>query len=144
MAGKPNKTQPTAVSVDDFLAGLSPEARRADALALKEMMARLSGEPARMWGPSIVGFGVRKYRYESGREGEILKVGFSPRKPATVLYVAAKAENNPEGAALGKVTTGKGCIYVRSLADIDLERLSGCSPTRWRVMAGTNLWAATT
>ena len=123
MAGKPNKTQPTTLSVDDFLAGVKPEAQRADALALREMMARLTGEPARMWGPSIVGFGVRRYRYQSGREGEILKVGFSPRKPATVLYVSADAENNPAVAALGKVKTGKGCIYVRSLADIDLERL---------------------
>lgn len=123
MANKPNKTRPTAVSVDEFLAGLTPESRRADALALCEMMARLSGEPARMWGPSIVGFGVRKYRYESGREGEILKVGFSPRKPATVLYVASQAENNPEVAALGTVRTGKACIYVRSLADIDMGRL---------------------
>ena len=123
MLGKPNKTRPTAVSVDDFLAEVRPESRRADALALYEMMARLSGEPARMWGPSIVGFGVREYPYESGRAGEILKVGFSPRKPATVLYVAAQAESNPAVAALGKVKTGKGCIYIRSLADINLERL---------------------
>jgi len=123
MAGKPNKTQPTVVSVDDFLAGVTPETRREDALALRDMMARLSGEPARMWGPSIVGFGVRKYRYESGREGEILKIGFSPRKPATVLYVADQAENNPAVATLGKVKTGKGCVYVGSLADIDLQGL---------------------
>jgi hypothetical protein len=123
MAAKPNKTRPTAVSVDDFLAGVTPESRRADALALHEMMARLSGEPAQMWGPSIVGFGLRRYRYESGREGEILKVGFSPRKSAMVLYVVGEAENNPAVAALGKVTTGKGCIYVKTLADIDLARL---------------------
>jgi hypothetical protein len=123
MAAKPNKTRPTAVSVDDFLAGVTPESRRADALALHEMMARLSGEPAQMWGPSIVGFGLRRYRYESGREGEILKVGFSPRKSAMVLYAVGEAENNPAAAALGKVTTGKGCIYVKTLADIDLARL---------------------
>src|SRR6516165_3047133 len=110
MSGKPNKTQPTAVSVDAFLAGVSPESRRADALALCEMMSRLSGEPPRMWGPSIVGFGVRHYRYESGREGEILRIGFSPRKPAIVLYGLGQAENNPAVAALGEVTTGKGCI----------------------------------
>ena len=123
MPGKPNKTRPTAVSFDEFLANVTPESRRADALALYEIMTRLSGEPARMRGPSIVGFGVRKYRYETGRVGEILKVGFSPRKPAAVLYVAAQAESNPAVAALGKVKTGKGCIYVRSLADINLERL---------------------
>ncbi|HEY1447129.1 MAG TPA: DUF1801 domain-containing protein [Caulobacteraceae bacterium] len=123
MVGKPNKTQPSAVSVDDFLAGVTPDSRRADALALVEIMSRLSGEPARMWGPSIVGFGVRHYRYESGREGEILKVGFAPRKPATVLYGVGGPENEPAVAALGKVTTGKGCVYVKNLGDIDLGRL---------------------
>jgi hypothetical protein len=122
MAGKPNKTQQTAVSVDEFVAGITPDGRRADALTLIEIMARLSGEPARMWGPSIVGFGVRHYRYESGREGEILKIGFSPRKPATVLYGLGQAENDLV-AALGKVTTGKGCVYVKNLAEIDLGRL---------------------
>jgi hypothetical protein len=124
MAAKPNKTQETAASVDDFLAGVAPEARRADALALAELMARVTGEPARMWGPSIVGFGVKRYRYDSGREGEICKVGFSPRKNAFALYcVAGSAENNPMVAALGKVTTGKGCVYLKSLADIDRARL---------------------
>jgi hypothetical protein len=123
MAAKANKTQPTALSVDEFLAHVTPEDRRADAMALCEMMTRLSGEPARMWGPSIVGFGVRHYRYESGREGEILRIGFSPRKPAIVLYGVGQAENNPAVAALGKVTTGKGCIYVKRLADIDLASL---------------------
>jgi hypothetical protein len=124
MAAKPNKTQATAASVEAFLAGVTPEARRADAIALCELMARVSGEPPRMWGPSIVGFGVRRYRYDSGREGEICKVGFSPRKGAFALYcVAGSAENNPKVAALGKVTTGKGCVYVKSLAELDLARL---------------------
>ena len=118
MASKPNKTQPTAVPVEAFLAAVTPDGRRADAHALCEMMARLSGEPARMWGPSIVGFGVRRYRYDSGREGETLKVGFSPRKPAMVLYGLGAAEGDPLVARLGKITTGKGCIYVKRLADI--------------------------
>jgi hypothetical protein len=124
VANKPNKTQPTAVPVEAFLAGVSPEARREDAAVLCEMMARLTGEPARMWGPSIVGFGVRRYRYESGREGEILEVGFSPRKPALVLYVVGgPAEGDPLVARLGKFTHGKACIYVKRLADIDLAVL---------------------
>lgn len=123
MAGKPNKTQATAAPVESFLASLTPEGRRADAMALSDLMARVCGEPARMWGPSIVGFGVRRYRYESGREGEICKVGFSPRKQAIALYVVGTAEDNPMVAALGKVTTGKSCVYVKSLADIDLGRL---------------------
>ena len=120
MASKPNKTQPTEVSVETFLAGVTPDNRREDAVAIRDLMGRLSGEPARMWGPSIVGFGVRRYRYDSGREGEILKVGFSPRKPALVLYVTGEAEDDPLVARLGKITTGKSCIYVKRLADIDL------------------------
>jgi hypothetical protein len=124
MANKPNKTQATQVPVETFLAGVSSDGRREDAFALCEMMGRLSGEPARMWGPSIVGFGVRRYRYESGREGEILKVGFSPRKPALVLHVAGGlAEGDPLVARLGKFTHGKACIYVKRLADIDLSVL---------------------
>jgi hypothetical protein len=118
MPAKPNKTQVTPVPVADFLAAVEPEGRRADALALCAMMERLSGEPPRMWGPSIVGFGVRRYRYDSGREGEILKVGFSPRKAATALYVGGKAQADLV-ARLGKITTGKSCIYVKRLADID-------------------------
>jgi hypothetical protein len=120
MASKPNKTRPSAVSVETFLAGVTPDGRRQDAIAVCELMTRLSGEPARMWGPSIVGFGVRRYRTDAGREGEILKVGFSPRKPALVLYVVGEAEDDPLVARLGKITTGKSCIYVKRLADIDL------------------------
>jgi len=124
MVAKPNKTAATTDSVDAFLATVTPQARSADAVALSELMARVSGEPARMWGPGIVGFGVRRYRYDSGREGEICKVGFSPRKGVFALYcVAGSAENNPKVAALGKVTAGKSCVYVKSLADIDPARL---------------------
>ena len=123
MAGKPNKTQETAESVQAFLDGVTPEARRADVLALSALMERISGQPPRMWGPAIVGFGVRRYLYDSGRDGEILQIGFSPRKQAIALYVAGEAQGDPLVASLGKITTGKSCIYVKSLADIDLERL---------------------
>ena len=123
MAGKPNKTQETTASVDAFLAALTPEARRADCEALRVLMTRLSGEPARMWGPSIIGFGVRHYRYDSGREGDILRIGFSPRKAAISLYVTGEAEGDPMVAALGKITHGKSCINVKRLADIDMAAL---------------------
>ena len=123
MANKANKTQPTPVPVEAFLAGVTPDARREDALALSTLMARLSGEPARMWGSAIVGFGVRRYRYDSGREGEILKIGFSPRKAALALYIVASAQDDPLVARLGKFTTGKSCIHVKRLADIDLAVL---------------------
>lgn len=123
MPSKPNQTQATDASVEAFLSRIAPAARQADARALAAMMAQVSGEPARMWGPSIIGFGMRRYRYESGREGEICRIGFSPRKTAFVLYGTGQAEGNPKVAALGKVTTGKGCVYVKKLADIDLSRL---------------------
>jgi hypothetical protein len=123
MTSKPNKTQPTEASVEAFLAAIEPDGRRADAAALAALMAQVSGEPARMWGPSVIGFGVRRYRHESGHKGEICQVGFSPRKGAFALYLTGQAENNPKVAALGKVTTGKGCVYVKKLADIDLSRL---------------------
>ena len=120
MPAKPNKTQPTTDPVEAFLHSAP---RPQDALTLSEIMSRVSGEPPRMWGPSIVGFGSRHYRYESGREGDTLKIGFSPRKPALVLYGLALPENQADVQALGKLTTGKGCVYIKSLADVDLARL---------------------
>jgi hypothetical protein len=132
MVGKPNKTQATEASVEAFVDKVEPEGRRADAQALLTLMGRITGQPARMWGPSIIGFGVRRYRYESGREGEICKIGFSPRKPATVLYLAGQAADDPAVAALGKVTTGKGCIYVKSLRDVDPARLETIIEQAWR------------
>jgi hypothetical protein len=123
MVSKPNKTQATDASVEGFIDKIEPEARRKDARVLAALMARVSGEPARMWGPSIIGFGVRKCRYASGREGEICRIGFSPRKAAFVLYLTGQADGDPRVAALGKVTTGKGCIYLKKLDDIDPGRL---------------------
>ncbi len=127
MAGKPNKTHPTSVAVDKFLAKVTPAARRDDAKALVALLNRLSGEPAVMWGPSIVGFGSCHYRYDSGREGDMPRVGFSPRKTALVLYVNAVFPGRDELVAkLGKVKTGASCIYLKQLADADskvLEKL---------------------
>ena len=121
MAGQSseNKTKPTAVIVADFLAGVEPEARRADAQALCEIMGRVSGEPATMWGPTIIGFGRRHYRYESGREGETPAAGFASRKPALALYLSLGARREDFLARLGKHTTGKGCIYIKRLSDVD-------------------------
>jgi len=123
MAGKPNKTQETNASVDAFLAAQTPDDRRADCETLCALMARVSGEPARMWGPGIIGFGLRHYRYDSGREGDILRIGFSPRKAAISLYVTGEADGDPMVAALGKITHGKSCINVKRLTDIDLAAL---------------------
>ena len=115
-----NKTQPTTVSVAAFLDTVVDPVRRADAKALVKLMQRATGEKPKLWGPSIVGFGSYHYAYESGREGDSPIIGFSPRKAATVLYGATGC---PDAAALlarlGKHTTGKGCLYLKKLADVD-------------------------
>jgi hypothetical protein len=113
-----NKTKATAASVDDFLAAIPDPKRRADGQALRAMMERVSGEEARMWGPSIVGFGSYHYKYESGREGEWCRIGCSPRATGLVLYGGFL--RSPEMLArLGKHKTGKGCLYLKRLADVD-------------------------
>ena len=119
-----NKTKPTAVSVEAFLEGVTPDARREDGRALCALMQRVSGYPPTMWGPTIVGFGQYRYRTDAGREGDILRVGFSPRKPATVLYIHAGSPRHDElMPRLGKHSTGKSCIYVKRLSDLDLAVL---------------------
>jgi hypothetical protein len=116
-----NKTQATVTRVEDFITGIADENQRADARSLIAMMTRLSGEPATMWGPSIIGFGRYRYRYDSGREGEMCRIGFSPRKGQTVLYLIDGFEGHAElMAKLGKHKTGKSCLYVNRLSDIDL------------------------
>jgi hypothetical protein len=115
-----NKTRQTEVSVSGFIAGLKDEARRADARAIANLMGAASGEEARMWGPSIIGFGVHHYVYESGREGDTPMIGFSPRSAAHVLYGVAGFDGAEALLAkLGKHTRGKGCVYVKKLADVD-------------------------
>ena len=122
-----NKTKATDVSVDSFLAKVEPGQRREDGRALRDMMERITGEAAKMWGPSIIGFGTLHYRYESGREGDICRIGFSPRKPQLVFYLAASLPGRDALLAqLGKHSTGKGCVYIKTLADVNqavLERL---------------------
>ena len=118
-----NKTKPTKLSVAEFVDGITDETRRADAKALVKLMQSASGEKPKMWGPSIIGFGSHHYRYESGREGDMPLVGFSPRKAATVLYVAGLSDSAALLAKLGKHTTGKGCLYIKKLADVDQQVL---------------------
>lgn len=120
MAKSENKTKATEVSVDAFIAAVADPNQRADAEKICALMERLSGEPATMWGPSIIGFGSYHYRYESGREGEMCRIGFSPRKGQTVLYLIDGFEGHAElMAKLGKHKTGKSCLYVKRLSDID-------------------------
>jgi Domain of unknown function (DU1801) len=118
------KTKTTAVSVDAFIEAVDNPVRRADAKAVREMMERISGLPAQMWGPSIIGFGSYHYRYESGHEGEACRLGFSPRSAELVLYVLnGSPEQEAQLARLGKHKTGKACLYIKKLADVDMPVL---------------------
>jgi hypothetical protein len=120
-----NKTKPTEVSVADYIAAIPEAPRRADAQALLNLMQAATGEEPRLWGPSIIGFGSYHYRYETGREGDTLIVGFSPRKPATVLYgLRAAPDVDSLLDKLGKHTSGKGCVYIKKLADVDQKVLA--------------------
>ena len=115
------KTKPTEVSVADFIAAVENPTRRADAETLCALFEEISGEPAKMWGPSIVGFGKYHYRYASGHEGDAPRLGFSPRKAQTVLYVMSGAEGQDDMIArLGKVKSSVACLYVNRLDQIDL------------------------
>jgi hypothetical protein len=119
-----NKTKPTTVSVPAFLDACADEARRADAKALARLMQKVTGDQPSMWGPSIVGFGSYHFAYESGRQGDMPIVGFSPRKAANVLYGAIGFDGAEVVLAkLGKHTTGKGCLYIKKLADVDVKVL---------------------
>ncbi len=119
-----NKTKPTTISVPAFLDACADEVRRADAKALAKLMQKVTGNKPSMWGPSIVGFGSHHYIYESGREGDMPIVGFSPRKAANVLYgTIGFAGADALLAKLGKYTTGKGCLYIKKLADVDVKVL---------------------
>jgi hypothetical protein len=114
-----NKTKPTKVSVAGFIDALD-KTRQADAKALVGMMKAASREEPKMWGPSIIGFGSYHYRYESGREGDMPLIAFSPRKAATVLYgLTGSDDRKALLPKLGKHTTGKGCLYIKKLADVD-------------------------
>ncbi|HEY1218748.1 MAG: DUF1801 domain-containing protein [Bryobacteraceae bacterium] len=118
------KTKPTKLSAAAFIDALTDETRRADAKALVKLMQSATGEKPKMWGPSIIGFGSHHYTYESGREGDMPMAGFSPRKAATVLYgLMGSGESAALLAKLGKHTTGKGCLYIKKLADVDREVL---------------------
>ena len=116
-----NKTQKNQLNVEDFINTVEHEGKRKDAFEILEMMKTITKEQPRMWGTSIVGFGDVHYKYASGREGDWFKVGFSPRKANISLYLMgcdiSKANKMLE--KLGKHKTGKGCLYVNKLTDID-------------------------
>src|SRR5207253_1072874 len=110
-----NKIKPTKLSVAAFIDAITDPSRRSDAKVLVKLMQNAAGEKPKMWGPSIIGFGSHHYTYDSGREGDMPVVAFSPRKAATVLYGLSSSEALM--ARLGKHTRGKGCLYIKKLAD---------------------------
>lgn len=119
-----NKTKESDASVDAFLDAVENDERRGDCKTLLNLMAEVTGSEPRMWGTSLVGFGRYHYRYASGREGDWFITGFSPRKKALTLYIMPGFDGYDElMGRLGKHTSGKACIYVRRLDDIDLAVL---------------------
>ncbi|MXX03821.1 MAG: DUF1801 domain-containing protein [Gemmatimonadetes bacterium] len=118
------KTRPTDASVEAFIDAVDHPRRREDARTLLELMQRVTGEEPVMWGPSIVGYGSYHYRYASGQEADWPVVGFSPRKQNLSIYIMTGFEESDELLSrLGKHKTGKSCLYVNKLADVDLEVL---------------------
>lgn len=135
------KTVPTGADVEAFIAAVEPAAKQADARVLLELFEKVTGEPARMWGPSIIGFGQYHYKYESGREGDSMRSGFSPRKAKHSLYFMGRYIDEETGRKvdallekMGKHTTGASCVYVNKLADIDLDVLEEIIAVCWETM----------
>ena len=118
------KTKKNEASVEGFLNTIKDEEVRRDCFEIAEMMKKASKEEPKMWGSSIIGFGEYHYKYESGREGDTMKIGFSPRKQNITLYILLGASSEtPLLKKLGKHTTGKGCLYIKKLDDVDKKVL---------------------
>ena len=131
------KTKPTPISFEEFIAAVEPASKREDGAVLDALFRKVTGEAPRMWGPTIVGYGQYHYRYESGHEGDMCRVGFSPRKAKHSLYLMCgspkeEAQFAPMLARLGKYSRGKGCLYVNKLADIDLAVLEEMVALSWK------------
>ena len=119
-----NKTKLTAQSVAEFLGGIADDERRKDCQTLVDLMSQAAGAEPRLWGSNIVGFGQYHYVYESGREGDMMLIGFSPRKPALVLYgLGGFDQREALMQKLGQYKTGKGCVYIKKLDDVHLPTL---------------------
>lgn len=129
------KTQRTKASVATFIAAVEDETRRKDAKALDKMFREITGEKPAMWGPSIVGYGAYRYKYDSGRVGVWPRTGFSPRKANLVVYVMPGFhEHDGLLKRLGKHKTGKSCLYINRLADVDEDVLRELIARGWKRM----------
>jgi hypothetical protein len=127
-----NSTRETTASVEEFIAGVENDVRRTDAATILALMRRMTGLEPKMWGHSIIGFGSYHYRYDSGREGYMPRIGFSPRKANLALYFMARAEGFQDLLdRLGKHSTGVSCVYVKRLSDIDPTVLEALVEHSW-------------
>lgn len=115
-----NKTKPTNQSVEDYLQDVEHDRKREDSFKILALMKEVTGEEPQMWGSSLIGFGKYHYKYESGREGDFFLTGFAPRKQNLTLYIMSGfAEYDDLLGKLGKYKTGKACLYINKLADVD-------------------------
>lgn len=135
------KTKPTAVSVEEFIEAVEPQSKREDAKVLDALFRKVTGEEPAMWGPTIIGYGSYHYKYESGREGDMCRSGFSPRKAKHSLYLMGRYCDEATGKKvdallekMGKHKTGASCFYVNKLADIDLDVLEEIIAVCWDAM----------
>lgn len=134
-----NKTRPTEDSVIEFLENVDHKTRREDGLNLLGLMEEITGEDATLWGTSIVGFGSYHYKYESGREGDMPLVGFSPRKASMTVYIMPGFEDYDEMLGkLGKHKIGRSCLYINKLADVDESVLKKLIKHSYLYMKETN------
>jgi nucleoid DNA-binding protein len=134
------KTQRNDASVEAFLDSVEDELKRQDSKVILEMMREVTGDEPAMWGDSIVGFGSYTYKYASGREGQWFQTGFSPRKQNLTLYIMAGFDRYDQLLSmLGKYKTGKSCLYINKLGDIDLDVLREVVEESVKVMAASNL-----
>ena len=134
MAKAKLKTEKTNLSAKDFLNTVKEDQKRGDCFAVLEMMRKATSDEPKMWGSAIIGFGDITFKYENGRELDWFKIGFSPRKQAVVLYGLLNSDVKREMLSmLGKHSTGKGCLYIKNLKDIDVEVLK-------RIIVHANKW----
>ena len=136
-----NKTQPSEISVETFIETIDHERRRDEARQLDSLFRRVTGQQPVMWGPSIIGYGQYHYKYDSGREGDFMRTGFSPRKAKHSLYLmggycdgTTASKNDELLARLGKYSKGASCLYVNKLADVDLAVLEEMVRLNWEAM----------
>ncbi len=120
-----NKTQATTASVDDYISAIADELKRKDTQSLLDLLKKITGDAPVLWGDSIIGFGSYHYQYESGREGDMPLIGFSPRKREFAIYIMSGFEQlQAYLKKLGKHKTGKSCLYIKRLSDININALS--------------------